>query len=104
MVTSKFAEILPSCGEQWVTSDADQSLIYGMFALQNFKQPGEDEKEEERKKKATESLTEKTKKLDLKDEPQVWTEDKHCLWKVPTVNSCQIMRSIYPVNLCWVEC
>ena len=54
-----------------MTSDADQSLIYGMFALQNFKQPGEDEKEEERKKKATESLTEKTKKLDLKDEPQV---------------------------------
>ena len=69
-----------------------------IFALQSFKQPGEDEKEEERKKKATESITEKTKKMDLKDEPQVRTEDKHCLWKVPAVNSCQIIHRVRMIS------
>ena len=51
--------------------------------MQSFKQPGEDEKEEERMKKATDSITEKTKKLEVKDEPQVRHEDK--IFKISAV-------------------
>ena len=42
--------------------------------LQSFKQEGEDAKEEERRKKSVDSITEKTKKMEVKDEDVVREE------------------------------
>ena len=43
-------------------------------SLQSFKQEGEDAKEEERRKKSVDSITEKTKKMEVKDEDVVREE------------------------------
>ena len=50
--------------------------------MQSFKQPGEDAKEEERRKKSVDSLAEKTKKLEVKDDEVTVGDDCILLYSV----------------------